>query len=292
MEPLDMIKQAEIKQPKTHSDILWHFTGGKTHNIKNHKESKNLKSLKTAFEILKTILKTKNLKVGSYHEYIKCVMPSQQIYNDKNNRLEIKKNVPSVITTSPVCCVADIPLSELFHHGKRYGKIAIGFKRNSLIKAGFNPVFYTLHTTEIIQNFFHTQNSLEQSDFGIEDIVSDIENEISTLECESCGNEQTFCNVDLTALSDSSSDISAHIDDTLELLSNTLAFIKTFDRTEFNTIYSEREWRSVMSFEFNWNDVAALILPRKNGYHQKFINDIKPNLKLPSTIKVYCWEEI
>ncbi len=39
-----------------------------------------------------------------------------------------------------------------------------------------------------------------------------------------------------------------------------LAFVKTFNQSEFSTIYCEREWRSTRQFPFGLNDIAMIVL--------------------------------
>lgn len=298
---ITMRKKYKIKRPKTHSEILWHFTGGAQWNKKYRKQSKKLKPMSKSFEAFIGILKSQILRVGSYHEIINCTVLKDKSYNNKTNRFEIKNNVTRTVSTSPVCCVADIPLTELFHHAKRYGKIAIGFKRSSLIDTGFNPVFYTLHNAKIILNFYNAQNALQQSDCGIEDAISDIESSLSEIGCgHTCDNgnswepDENHCShdIDTSDLSSVADDVRGYMEEALSDLGNTLAFIKTFDRSEFDTIYSEREWRSIASFKFKWRDVAALILPEKNGYYKKFVQTSSKSLKLPKSIKLYRWEDI
>ena len=288
------------KRPKTHSDILWHFTGGPRWNKKQNNQSRKLKSTKNAFEALTKILESKTLKVGDYHEVIKCTV-QDKTYNKETNKIDTQNNVIRTVSTSPVCCVADIPLTELFHHAKRYGKFAIGFKRNSLVKANFNPVFYTLHDTEIISNFYNAQNALIQSECGIEDAISNIEDAISGIECDHpCDNgnswepDENYCSHDIDTgdLSSVAEEMSGYTQEALTDLKNTLAFIKTFGHDEFDTIYSEREWRSISSFNFKWSDVSALILPEKNGYYQNFISKFKNKLQLLNKISIHRWEEI
>lgn len=296
-----MFNKSKIKYPKTHSDVLWHFTGGAQWNKKYRKQSKKLKSMSKSFEALIGILKSQTLRVGNYHEIINCTVLKDKIYNNKTKRFEMKKNVTRTVSTSPVCCVADIPLTELFHHAKRYGKIAIGFKRSSLANAGFNPVFYTLHNAKIILNFYNAQNALQQCDCGIEDVISDIESSLSAIECDHpCNNgnswepDENYCSndIDTSDLSCVADEMREHAEEALSDLENTLAFIKTFDKSEFDTIYSEREWRSITPFQFKLSDIAALILPEKYGYYQKFIQVSAKLLKLPKTIKLYRWEDI
>src|ERR1700722_11868541 len=120
-------KPREILRPKTHSEVLWHFTGGASWNQRTKRQSVKLKPMAKAFDAFIKILESHELRVGNYHESINHIVPNYHSFDKKTKRMTTKQNVLRTISTSPVCCVADIPLTELFHHAKRYGKIAIGF---------------------------------------------------------------------------------------------------------------------------------------------------------------------
>lgn len=107
-----------MSSPKTRSKTLWHFTGGPLWDEKNNCQMDKLKSPQTAFDNLCSILKSGQLRVGSYHEVIKLVVPVQKTYDLKTRKIKIEKNVPKTMATSAVCCLADIPITELFHHAK------------------------------------------------------------------------------------------------------------------------------------------------------------------------------
>ena len=62
-------------------------------------------------------------------------------------------------------------------------------------------------------------------------------------------------------------DHAGHADDEIR---DVLAFIKTFDNTEFSTIYCEREWRATKSLNFDYSDVAMLVIPRRVGTEEYF----------------------
>ncbi|WP_418872392.1 abortive infection system antitoxin AbiGi family protein [Vibrio metoecus] len=67
--------------------------------------------------------------------------------------------------------------------------------------------------------------------------------------------------------------------------------MKTFDTTEFDSIYCEREWRSTQNFKFTFDDVAMLILPsEQEGF--EFYTDFLSNFDLPRGITVARWEDL
>ena len=51
-------------KPKTHSNILWHFTGGPKWDMKKNCQMKNLKNYAEALEIALKILGSKELRIG------------------------------------------------------------------------------------------------------------------------------------------------------------------------------------------------------------------------------------
>ena len=74
-----------------------------------------------------------------------------------------------------------------------------------------------------------------------------------------------------------------------------LAFIKTFDENEFGDIYTEREWRSIKPFGFEYDNVAMIVLPRSldNGDHyERFVETDARTLNLPRTVPVVAWEDL
>ncbi|HYM62894.1 MAG TPA: abortive infection system antitoxin AbiGi family protein [Thermoanaerobaculia bacterium] len=74
-----------------------------------------------------------------------------------------------------------------------------------------------------------------------------------------------------------------------------LAFVKTFTRREFRTVYCEREWRATKSFRFKYDDIAMIVLPKiagKERYFEPFIAAEVRRLKLPRSIPVVPWEDL
>ncbi len=77
-----------------------------------------------------------------------------------------------------------------------------------------------------------------------------------------------------------------------------LSFTKTFKYNEFSTIYCEREWRSKVSFNFEINDIAFIIIPKtkmKNShtnYYENFIENYVGEKKLINKIPVLPWEDL
>jgi Putative abortive phage resistance protein AbiGi, antitoxin len=69
------------------------------------------------------------------------------------------------------------------------------------------------------------------------------------------------------------------------------AFIKTFDENEFESIYTEREWRSISPFKFEYADVSMVVLPRDGGYFERFVAEAE-SIGLPKTVSIVAWEDL
>lgn len=271
-------------RPGTVSKILWHFTGGPLRDNENNKQLKELKPTKNGYHALNSILKSNELKVGNYAEIVKVIIPSKRFFDPKTQKHIVKENYPLTIKSAPVCCIADIPLQHIAYHSNRYGKIAIGFRRDSILKAGFNPVMYTLENSDLIKDIYKGYDALSDIEGGIWSLES---------ECDDLQSNLDELEVDIDTFS-LSNEIS-YVEDANENVgigySNILAFIKTFDKSEFDTIYCEREWRSLDSFKFTVEDIAIIILPRNQdgfNFYEDFIN----NTNLPRSITIAAWEDL
>lgn len=281
--------------PGTVSKILWHFTGGPEWDIKLNKQKGEPKPNPKAFEILNAILKSRNLKLSSYNELIKVIIPKSFKYDrETRKRIEVK-NVQKQINSSKVVCLADIPIQHLAYHAQRYGKFAIGFHRESAIKNEFNPVFYSLSNTKVVNSIYSGFTTINEIDADqIKDELDDIESSIYDAIDEIQNNEDYDNSIDIdisgnvSAINNEVDDIILAKDQVLESLEDFVAFVKTFEESEMNSIYCEREWRSLKQFNFNYEDIAMIILPRQNGYFQKLI----ASGLIPTNIPIVPWEDI
>ena len=275
-------------RPGTVSKILWHFTGGPLWDAETNKQLTQLKPAKSGYDALCAILSSRELRVGSYHEIVKLVLPTKTVYDiEKRARVE-RKNYEITVRSSPVCCVADIPLQHLGYHAQRYGKIALGFHRDSVVGAGFNPVMYTQETSTLIKQIYDGYASLDDLDVweakneleGIQSKADDVESEhdIDT-DIDTSGPEMS-----LDWIGDAVAEVT-------ESFQNFLAYIKTFDSSEFDTIYCEREWRSTLPFKFLLEDIAMVILPKQQEGFAFYEDFIGRNL-LPRDVMVGCWEDL
>jgi len=69
--------------PGTVSRILWHFTGGPRWDVVKNCQEPNPKPYDEAYKAFLSILRSKQLRVGQYHEVVKVVVPKLQEYDAK-----------------------------------------------------------------------------------------------------------------------------------------------------------------------------------------------------------------
>jgi hypothetical protein len=275
-------------RPGTVSKILWHFTGGPLWCETTQKQLKELKPAINSYNALIAILDSKQLRLGQYKEIVKIIVKEKRVYNLILRESELIKDYPVTLTSKPVCCVADIPLQHIAYHANRYGKIAIGFHRSAVIKAGFNPVMYTLEHTDLLNKIYEGYSKLD----GID--VSSTKTEIENLQGKI---DSVLADNDINESIDSWS-----VEWELDFIESSkaaieasycqqLAYIKTFDESELGTIYCEREWRSTKPFDFSTDDIAMIILPREqegHNFYKKFLDEVK----LPREVTVGSWEDL
>ena len=263
------------RAPGTVSKILWHFTGGPLWDEQRNKQGKELKPEEGAFDALRSIIATKELRVGAYQELFKVVIPKKRKYDIKSKEFITETNVPVVVKSSKVCCIADIPIQHLSYHSTRYGRIAIGFYRDAVVKAGFNPVMYSLEHSHLSNAIYDGYSALDDIDpfwakMYLDDLTeqADIDDVASQLDEIDWGHDQVR-----------------------ESYEKFLAFIKTFEPDEFDSIYCEREWRSTLPFRFAVEDIAMIVLPR-NSKGRNLYEEYLSETDLPRTVSIVCWEDL
>ena len=170
-----------------------------------------------------------------------------------------------------VCCLADIPIGHLSYHAQRYGKFAIGFHRESAIKHEFSPVLYQLHDHFAMRWLYYGFDGLKQCyAIDLPQIVQDLRDAFER--AANNGNAPTEdMQSQLYEIEGRANVINNQMSKAWEGMNTLLAFVKSFTQDEFGTIYTEREWRSVKPFNFAYDDVSMIVLPRNagNGDHYK-----------------------
>ena len=290
-----LFRSATQPPPGTVSRILWHFTGGPKWDHTKNRQERRPKPASEAYEALLAILRSKQLHLGQYREVVRVRVPKLRRYNARKRQMEVVMNAEVNLHSSPVCCLADIPVAHLSYQADRYGKIAIGFHRESAVRNGFNPVFYTLHDTEVLRSVYRSFAQLKHlsAESLLRDAESDIDSQVEDLKCVH-GNP-----VDVKrSLYDAGAalrDIEGAVTKAQDGLMKFLAFIKSFDQGEFSTIYCEREWRSTTVFPFAMTDVAMIVLPKRSdekSYFDLFVSEAARKLKCPRSIPVVPWEDL
>ncbi|MCU1335924.1 MAG: hypothetical protein JWO19_1505 [Bryobacterales bacterium] len=276
--------------PGTVSKILWHFTGGPRWNDKKQRQQVNPKKPGDAYAALVSILQTRTLRLGQYHELVKAQYLVRSVdLKTKAKRLESRE---ALFKSAPVCCLADIPIAHLAYHSHRYGKFAIGFHRRAIVKHKFSPVFYSLHDSAPLQ-------AIRRSISAVESINDDADHkawDVSSFERQAACIEGHPIDDNAGDLSDFESafrSIAESAENARNHVSQSLAFVKTFNQTEFSTVYCEREWRSTQEFVFDFSDVAMIVLPRQiadQTFYEDFLRQRRP--RLPRSIPIVPWEDL
>jgi hypothetical protein len=284
-----MMSNKAVHSPGTVSKILWHFTGGPTWNAKRKRQNKTPKPAIRAYNNLISILETKELRVGQYKEVLNVEVPRTFKFDPVNNRFEEDEIERKELISAPVCCLSDIPIAHLGYHAHRYGEFAIGFYRDSVVKSGFNPVFYTLESTRIIKSVYGAMICLPNVHVpGILQTTGFLKETLEKVGLSDSG--MHFDYIDAEALGAIEFVEAARVS-----FKRLLAFTKTFSPNEFDSIYCEREWRSTESYSFTFDDVAMIVLPKKDReieYFSPFIDQELNKLKLTRSIPVIPWEDL
>ena len=280
--------------PGTVSEILWHFTGGPRWNKNLNRQDAELKPPDEAYAALSSILASCELRLGQYKEVAHVMRPSTWKVNPTTNKIIGSNFAKTTLESVPVCCLAEIPVEHLSYHAKRYGKIGIGFHRDAAIRCGFNPVFYQLHTSDVLQNIYAGFAALKKMALcDLESVTAGLRSKLERL--PNMGHDlddklwSTFYEVEGHANVASSAMPDA--DRSFQIF---LAFVKTFEKKEFTTIYCEREWRSIQPFKFNLDDIFTIVLPRDSGdggHFERFIKE-RASITIPPTVYVSAWDEL
>lgn len=155
----------------------------------------------------------------------------------------------------PVACVCDIPFKDLKIHTLRYGQYGIAFKKESAIRRGhFNPVFYVQHDHHL---FKHAEKLLDIFD----------NEDTNNQEMNKALHEYLM----LVGTYAKRSDLTRKI---------SIGEV-ALDKEQNNNFYYEREWRTAYPWNFQKEDVAAILLP------QVHLEEMKEFINLNNEIKSF-----
>jgi hypothetical protein len=280
--------------PGTVSKILWHFTGGPKWNEAEDCQEKQKKPICDAYAALIEILMSKNLRIGQYKEVLRAIFPRVPHLDPTGQHVIESTNLTFTAKSSPVCCLADIPIMHLDYHAERYGKIAIGFHRESAIRHDFNPVHYLLNSSAILHSLCNALAEIGATD---DRRLNEYKDGILTTDLAAC--DPIPPNVTPEFLAGKMIDIATFAMNRLNngalFMRHVLAFIKSFNSAEFGTIYCEREWRSIDPFNFEYSDVSMIVLPRRGDdaldYYERFVKQAE-TLGVPKTVSIVAWEDL
>jgi len=254
-----------MRAPKTHSPILWHFPGGPKWDESTQQQGKERKTDAEAYDILLKIIKSRHLKLGPYKEKISNRFP----------KLALRKNPLGIIETGyeeqflametkPVVCVADIPISELGFHSQRYGRVALGFRREDLMTFGFNPVLYVPETSNLASDLVRMHISCYHLTAHA-DVISQAD----------LGRKQVL--------------LGSFCEDLFDNLMDIISYAKPIPPDQFEEIFSEREWRTAIQYNFVPESLAMLLLPQ--DVKEDFVRRDSKILGFPDSVEVKSWEE-
>lgn len=264
-------------------------------DAKRKRQQRGPKGAPKAYNNLRSILKSREIRLGGYKEIVRLTLPEVRRWDSALRRIVILRKVPVVLESSPVCCLSDIPAPHLGYHASRYGKFALGFRRDAVINAGFNPVFYTLEHTAIIRAIYEGLSSLESVDFhGIAAAADQIESAVDDASTEHEHLDLDVSN-EVADIEGEASTAESLVEDARQSIADFVAFVKTFDPSEFSTVYCEREWRSTHVYHFDIDHVAMVVLPESAAgrkYFRPFVERVAPQMKLPRRIPVVAWEDL
>lgn len=284
------------EQPGTVSKILWHFTGGPSWDPMRKCQERQPKPASDAYSALDSILRSRELRLGNYAETVKVIIPEVHRFDEVLQHVVLERNVEETLESAHVCCLADIPIGHLGYHAQRYGKMALGFYRDSVIRHGFNPVLYTLHRSKVIRSIHQGLGELQF--FDTDPIRHSLMNIEAALTEQSVRDGRPIPNgvdEEMAEINREIVGLDSAATDALNLFRRLLAFSKTFGEDEFATIYCEREWRSIRAYRFRHNDVAMIVLPREADgfrYFGDFVGYRAKELALPRSVAVVAWEDL
>ena len=278
------------QNPGTVSQILWHFTGGPAWDEATERQANSRKSAPNAYNALVGILESRELRVGNYKEVVRVRVEKVRTYDRKAKKYKVEHDVLTTLRSAPVCCLADIPIMHLAYHADRYGKFAIGFHRAAALRAGFNPVFYTVHDSAVIRTIREGFATLQSASLDFNRLLLE-EVTTRTEEAELQDDVEPY----LTAMRSDADDLESSLQLGKASIEQFLAFVKTLEADEFHSIYCEREWRSVETFNFTYDDVAMIVLPQNvtgRAYFTPFVTGRARTLGLPRAIPIVPWETL
>jgi hypothetical protein len=280
--------------PGTVSKILWHFTGGPKWNEAEKRQEDHPKPPDDAYTALVEILKSRELRIGGYKEVLKAILPKIQYREPATREIIEESDVAREVISAPVCCLADIPIMHLSYHADRYGKITIGYHRKSAIEHGFNPVFYLLQDSAIIQSLYAAMHAIgaheERENIEWEGRLFEMANQSPEPIHPSTHTHREALYEVLMVTKELINRVKIAASD----LRTVSACIKTYTKSELHTVYCEREWRSTVPFKFGYEDISMIVVPRNANGDEQYANFVAEAqlLGIPRSVPIVAWEDL
>ena len=250
------------------------------------RQNKHPKLASAAYKALKSILRSKTVRVGEKQR----IVVAKRISKTKSNRSADAKEARLPLERIPICCLADIPIIHLGYHASRYGKFALGFHRDKAIHAGFSPVFYQLESSPIMKDMYDTLYLLRE--MSGPHTASTIPTKEEILQCPSpLAGKLAVMIVGLEEM------VHLHIEGhkhAAARMEQIFGYIKAFEMNEFDSIYCEREWRLTKPYVFDFPDIAMIVVPKKvqkAEYFSPFL-EFANEIELPRRIPIVAWEDL
>jgi len=197
----------------------------------------------------------------------------QLILETSTLKATCSEKISETLVTDKFCCVTDIPLKDLPSHAPYYGKVAIGFKAESIHKH-FVPVLYIpQQNLPAVSKFVPNRQLQEMAGEFLQYSGGFQEQQAMKLLSQAAHNPEEIKVIDEAQVGG--------------FYSNFVK-ITDFSSDPANTYYREREWRGIGDFNFSYEDIEAVVAP------ESVLSSIKEKLsKLGIThINVISWEFI
>jgi hypothetical protein len=228
-----------FSQQRYISKYLTHFIG---RSISDEDDQFELfiKIIKRGWLLAKNFIKTKDEELEQRIRQVGITFPMKILNKDLND-----------VFIADVVCFADIPVSELFIHSKKYSRFAISFYKDFLVRKGANPVFYISSKTfpwgEGKKNLEEVFKEMMQIFINKENKCFVKNNIITGTDLESFKLNQYLLKYIFTHLK---------------------FWDYSLDDFDDSNYYFEREWRLFGGFQFSIDDINRVIFPKK--YSMKF----------------------
>lgn len=175
------------------------------------------------------------------------------------------------VVTPPFCCVTDIPFKDLPSHSPYYERVAIGFKPKP-VQRQFVPVLY--FPKQVLPMIFESIPNRRLEEMGRDFLVGS----------GGWSEAQGMRFLAQAALNPENVEVA----DKRQISGFYSSFVKItdFEPEPENTYYREREWRGIGDFEFQYEDVEAVVAP---GDHLQKIREALRGLGAESK-NLISWE--